>query len=215
MKAVIYARVSSQSDRQSTARQVEDLTVYAKGMGYDLMATYEEHISGAAKNKDKQALQDCISYAHDNSIGIILVSELSRLGRNAFEVLETIKRLIDLKINLYVQKEQFSLLDGDGKTTIFAPVMLATLATCAELERENIKHRLNSGREKYIREGGKLGRPSGTFLDDSHLLSKHRDIAKLLNKGYPQRKVATLTSKSLSTVQRVQKALKRIKGGDR
>ena len=40
----------------------------------------------------------------------MLVSELSRLGRNAFEVLSTVKELKDNGINLYLQKEQFSLL---------------------------------------------------------------------------------------------------------
>lgn len=50
-------------------------------------------------------------YCKANRIGIQLVSELSRLERNAFEVLASVKKLIDSGINLYVQKEQLILLD--------------------------------------------------------------------------------------------------------
>ena len=46
-KAVIYARVSSVGDRQSTARQVADLTQYATTNGMVVVEIYEEHISGA------------------------------------------------------------------------------------------------------------------------------------------------------------------------
>ena len=72
----------------------------------------------------------------------INVSELSRMGRNAFEALATVKELIDCGINLYIQKEQSNLLGDDGKPSLFAPVMLATLSTCAQLERDNITFRL-------------------------------------------------------------------------
>jgi len=50
------------------------------------------------------------------------------------------------------------LLDDDGKPSLFAPVMLATLSTCAQLERDNITFRLQSGRKHFIAKGGKLGR---------------------------------------------------------
>ena len=49
--AVIYARVSSSNDRQNTQRQIEDLTHFASRNEYQLMGTYEEHISGATKNE--------------------------------------------------------------------------------------------------------------------------------------------------------------------
>ena len=208
-RAVIYARVSSAGDRQSTARQVEDLTAYANGMGYEVVRVFEEKISGARKNRDRLVLQECIAFAREESVGVVLATELSRIGRNAYEVMETIKTLVDSGISLYLQKEQFSLLGPDGKPTMFAPVMLSVLATCAELERENIQHRLQSGREAYRASGGRLGRPSGTAASDDEFLEKHRDVVKLLKKGYPIRKTATLTGKSPSTVQRVQKRMQK------
>ena len=47
MKAVIYARVSSTTDRQSTERQVKDLTEYANYQKYEIARIFEEKISGA------------------------------------------------------------------------------------------------------------------------------------------------------------------------
>ena len=46
-------------------------------------------------------------------------------------------QLIDCGINLYIQKEQLTLLDKEGHPSLFAPIMIATLSTCAQLERDN------------------------------------------------------------------------------
>ena len=92
---VIYARVSSIGDRQSTERQVKDLSEYAKYKGIEVCKVFEEHISGAKKNDERSVLCEAMEYCKANRIGILLVNELSRLGRNAFEVLASVKELID------------------------------------------------------------------------------------------------------------------------
>lgn len=202
-KAVIYARVSSVGDRQNTERQVSDLTSYATFQNFTVSQIFEEHISGAKRNTERPELQQAIDYCKDNNVSILLVSELSRLGRNAFEVLATVKDLIDNGINLYMQKEQLTLLDAEGKPTMFAPIMIATLSTCAQLERENIKFRLNSGRKLYIERGGKLGRKVGSIKTTEQKREEHRDIISYLKRGYSIRNIAKLTGKGISTVQRI------------
>ncbi len=203
--AVIYARVSSIGDRQNTDRQISDLLDYVSFKNLEISKIYEEHISGAKKNTERPVLQEAIEYCKSNHISILLVSELSRLGRNAFEVLATVKDLIDSGINLYMQKEQLTLLDADGKPTMFAPIMIATLSTCAQLERENIKFRLNSGRKLYIERGGKLGRKVGSIKTTEQKKEEHKDIISYLKKGYSVRNVAKLCNKGISTVQRIKK----------
>lgn len=203
--AVIYARVSSIGDRQNTDRQISDLLDYVSFKNLEISKIYEEHISGAKKNTERPVLQEAIEYCKTNHISILLVSELSRLGRNAFEVLATVKDLIDSGINLYMQKEQLTLLDAEGKPTMFAPIMIATLSTCAQLERENIKFRLNSGRKLYIERGGKLGRKVGSIKTTEQKKEEHKDIISYLKKGYSVRNVAKLCNKGISTVQRVKK----------
>ena len=203
--AVIYARVSSIGDRQNTDRQISDLLDYVSFKNLEISKIYEEHISGAKKNTERPVLQEAIEYCKSNHISILLVSELSRLGRNAFEVLATVKDLIDSGINLYMQKEQLTLLDAEGKPTMFAPIMIATLSTCAQLERENIKFRLNSGRKLYIERGGKLGRKFGSIKTTEQKKEEYKDIISYLKKGYSVRNVAKLCNKGISTVQRVKK----------
>ncbi len=203
MKAVIYARVSSTTDRQNTERQLADLTKYAEYKGMEISKVFEEKISGAKKNSERPVFVEAINFCKTNKVDILLVSELSRLGRNAFEVLETVKQLVDEGINLYMQKEQFTLLDEEGKPSMFAPIMIATLSTCAQLERENIKFRLNSGRQLYIEKGGKLGRKEGSKKTTEQKQEEYKQVLRELKRGTSIRKVAKLCDVSVSTVQRL------------
>ena len=171
----------------------------------DVRKVFEEHISGAKKNEERPVLCEAIDYCKEHRISTLLASELSRMGRNAFEVLASVKELLDCGINLYIQKEQFNLIGDDGKPSLFAPVMLATLSTCAQLERENITFRLQSGRKLYIAKGGKLGRKPGSTKSADKKKEEYRDAISLLKKGYAIRDVAKLTGKGISTIQRVKK----------
>jgi len=205
MNAVIYARVSSVGDRQNTERQISDLTGYAAFQKLQISKIFEEKISGAKKNVERPVLLQAIDYCKQNKVSILLVGELSRLGRNAFEVLATVKDLIDSGINLYMQKEQLTLLDAEGKPTMFAPIMIATLSTCAQLERENITYRLNSGRAQYIRNGGKLGRKVGSIKTKNQKEKQYEEVLNYLKKGFSIAITSKLTNVSKSTVQRVKK----------
>lgn len=58
------------------------------------------------------------------------------------------------------------------------------------MERDNIKYRLNSGKEKYIAEGGKVGRKEGCRKSDEKLQEEYASVIKQLRKGYPIRMIA-------------------------
>lgn len=116
-------------------------------------------------------------------------------------------QLIDCSINLYIQKEQLTLLDEEGHPFLFAPIMIATLSTCAQLERDNISFRLQSGRKRYIEKGGKLGRKVGSVKTTEQTKDEYREVISLLHKGYSIRDVAKLFGKGSSTVQRVKSRL--------
>mgnify|MGYP000696306781 FL=1 len=208
MRAIIYARVSSTTDRQTTDRQVADLKAYAEYSKMEIVKVFEEKVSGAKRNTERPVLVEALNFCRMEHIDMLLVSELSRLGRNAFEVLETVKRLVDDKINLYMQKEKFTLLDDEKQPSMFAPIMLATLSTCAQLERENIKFRLNSGRQQYIAKGGQLGRKMGSVKSADKKKEEYKDVLRALRQGLSVRQVAKLTDTSASTVQRLKKEFK-------
>ena len=210
--AVIYARVSSTGDRQSTERQVIDLTDYAAKNSMTICKTFEEHISGAKRNEERAVLSECIEYAISNSIDVVLFSELSRCGRAVWEVLDTIRTLKDNGINAYFQKEGLSLFSEDGKTeNVYLAVMLSVLCVCSQMERENIHYRLQSGRKVYVDKNiaatGKsgLGRKVGYRKPIETKKEQYKEVLKLLRAGYPIRKVAKLTDTSESTIKRLKK----------
>ena len=212
--AIIYARTSSSGSvesRQSTERQVIDLTDYANRNAMTICKTYEEHISGAKRNTERAVLSECIEYAISNRVDVVLFSELSRCGRAVWEVLDTIRTLKDNGINAYFQKEGLSLFSEDGTENVYLAVMLSVLCVCSQIERESIYYRLQSGRRVYVdknlAETGKsgLGRKVGYRKSLETKKEQYKETLKLLRAGYPIRKVAKLTEVSESTVKRLKK----------
>ena len=208
-KAIIFSRCSSSGSlegRQDTTRQVEDLKHYAATNDIKVIKTWEEHISGGKTNKERPLLQEALTFSIENNIDIILISELSRLGRRCDEILETIKFLKDHHINCYFLKEQLSIFSPDGKENPYLTIMCAVLGTAAELERETIYYRLKSGRDKYVRDGGKLGKPKGAGKKTKDkLATEYKSVLKNLKAGQSVRNTAKITGVSPSTVQRVKK----------
>ena len=100
------------------------------------------------------------------------------------------------------------MLDEEGHPSLFAPIMIASLLTCALLERDNISFRLQSGRKWYIEKCGKLGRKIGSVKTEEQMKAEYREVISLLRKGYSIRDVAKLCGKGVSTVQRVKRLLK-------
>lgn len=205
MQAVIYARVSSVGDRQDTTRQIRDLEKYATDHSLTIEKTFEEHISGARKTKDRPVLSECLNYCFNNEVDTLLISELSRLGRNVDDVLANVQLCKEHHLNVFFQKEQLSIFNLDGKEHPFLTIFIAVLGTCAQMERENIKFRLNSGREKFIAEGGKLGRKEGYKKSDAKLQEEYGGVIKQLRKGYPIRMIAKNEGVGISTVQRIKR----------
>lgn len=203
--AVIYARVSSTGDRQNTDRQVHDLREYANRNDFQILKTFEEHASGTKRQNERPILQDCLDYCNSEKIDIILVSELSRVGRNVLGVFETVKFCIDSKINIYFQKESLSLFKEDGSQNPFLHIFISVLGTCAELERENIQFRLNSGRQRYIDNGGKLGRKVGYRKSQEQKADEYKSVLKELRRGTSLRRTAKLCDVSESTVIRLKR----------
>lgn len=100
MNVVIYSRVSSQSARQSTERQVVDLERFAAGRGYEVTAVFEEKISGRKANIERPVLSRCLEYCTDpqNRVDMLLLTEISRLGRSTLEILKALDTLHTHKI---------------------------------------------------------------------------------------------------------------------
>lgn len=203
--AVIYARVSSTGERQSTSRQVADLTDYTNCNGLEVVEVYEEHISGAKRNEERAVLTECIAYAVGNKVDVVLFSELSRCGRAVWEVLDTIRTLKDNGINAYFQKEGLSLFSADGKENPYLAVMVSVLGVCSQIERESLLFRLNSGKSLFVANGGRLGRKVGSVKTKEQKQEEYARVIRSLKQGKSIRDTAAICGVSVSTVQRVKK----------
>lgn len=212
MKAIIYSRVSSIGERQNTDRQINDLRKYATSNGIEIVKEYSEKISGAKSNNDRNVLNDALYYAKENKIDIILFSELSRLGRNVLNVIEVVKWMSDNKVNAYFQKENLTLLDKNGKVQPTTTILISCLGMVAEIERENIIFRLNSGRRDAIEKGIKMGRKIGSKETQADKNKKYPITLSYLRRGYKLTDILSIAQSkgekvSMSTIKRLKKSV--------
>lgn len=201
--AVIYARVSSTGDRQTTERQVSDLKRYIAINDMELVATYEEKMSGAKENRP--ILTECIEYCIANNIHTLCVSEISRLGRSTKIVVNTIDELTKAGVNVYVQNLPLCTLNADGQPNPIAKMITAVLSSFAEIERDNIRYRLNSGRELAKVKGVKMGSKVGSVKTKEQKQEEYAKVIRSLRAGKSVRDTAAICEVSVSTVQRVKK----------
>ena len=201
--AVIFARVSSSSDRQNTERQINDLTNYARKNDFEIVKVFTEHISGAKKNEERTVLMECIDFCISNNVNTLLCSELSRIGRSTLQVLKTLEALHENGVNVYVQNLSINTLNENKQLNPIASILLTVMAEMSNIERQNIQYRLNSGRATYIANGGKLGRKKGSIKTTEQKKQEYSEVISLLKRGYSVRNIAKLTGFGSATVQRV------------
>lgn len=89
----IYARVSSSNGTQDYQRQINDLTAFASQNNCEVVKVFAEMVSGAKKNTERPAMMELIDFVNSNTIDKVLVTELSRLGRDTLQTLQTIELL--------------------------------------------------------------------------------------------------------------------------
>ena len=205
-KVVLYCRVSTQV--QDYERQVSDLTQFAKKHQWEIAETFTEKISGAKKNNERKELTSLLSYARVQHINRVLVTELSRLGRDTLQVLAAIDMLNKAKVSLYIMNYNIETLTPDGKVNPMSQFMITLLAEVARMERRTIKERMASGYNNFRTNGGKVGRKTGYRKSDEDFRTQYKDVFRLLGKGVSLRDISKATGVSVNTVKRCKNLLK-------
>ena len=203
VRTVIFARVST--GLQEYDRQVNELTALAKSNGWSVEAVFAEKISGAKSNKERTELLNMISYVERNHIDKVLVTELSRLGRDTLQVLEIIEMLNKKEISLYIQNYAIETLTQEGKVNAMSQFMITLLAEIGRMERKTIRERIESGYNNYRKNGGKVGRKTGYMKSDETMKKEYAEELRLLKRGYSLRNVAKLTNTSINTLRKLSK----------
>ncbi len=203
-KAAIYARVSSESDRQSTQCQVDDLTAYAYRNDLEIVRVFEEKASGA--KDDRPVLAACVRFCLAGNAETLLVTELSRLGRTVKIIVNTLDDLTKAKVNVHIQDINLDTLQHSGEENPLASIIVVVMGQVAAIERKSIAGRLASGRAIAKAKGVHFGRKPGAIIKTKE--DKEQEYAKVLKElrhGTSIARTAKLCEVSESTVKRLKK----------
>ena len=153
-RIAIYARVSTSDGKQSYDRQVDDLARIALQHGYqaEQIDVFAEMVSGYQKERPEMNRLLSIISNEQQTYKIIYCTEISRVGRNPKNTREIIDKLTDLNIPLWIDSIKQATIDN-GKRNIIVSIILQVLMEFADLESEQMKTRMASGKMKRAKEG--------------------------------------------------------------
>lgn len=172
MKTIGYLRVSTVD--QDVDKFRHDILKFANDRDFGKVQFIEEKVSGA-KPWRKRKLAEVVDGLKNGDV--LIVPELSRLGRSLVEVLEVLNILQDRDVAVHSVKEGFKLNGKDMQSK----VMRTMLGLFAEIERDLISARTKEGLQAARDRGSRLGRPKGKGKSK---LDKHRpEIEALIRNG--------------------------------
>lgn len=202
-KVVIFARVSCSNGTQDYERQINDLQALAATNNWTVEATFAEKVSGAKKNTERIELMNMIDYINSHKINKVLVSELSRLGRDTLQVLQAIEILNQNGVSVYIQNYNIETLTSEGNINPMSQFLITILAEVARMERKTIRERVASGYQNFRSNGGKVGRKVGYTKNDETMKEEYAEEIRLLKRGYSLRNTAKLTGTSINTLRKL------------
>ena len=204
-KVVIFARVSSTNGTQDYERQINDLQVLASANNWTVEAIFAEKVSGAKKNTERTELMNMIDYINSHDINKVLVTELSRLGRDTLQVLQAIEILNQNKVSVFIQNYNIETLTPKGEINPMSQLLITILAEVARMERKTIRERVASGYQNFRNNGGKVGRRIGYTKSDEAMREEYAEELRLLKRGYSLRNTSKLTGTSINTLRKLTK----------
>jgi len=186
-KIIGYIRVST--DRQDLDKQRHLLLEYARRHRL-LIDEFVEIEMSSRKSQAARRIDELIAKLEAGDL--LLVAELSRLGREMLQVLNIINALSEKGVEItFIRQPELSTSGGYGK------LLLAIYSYFAEAEREFISIRVKQGLAAAKAKGVRLGRPKGS-RNKSRVLDPHRDvILSYLQKGVDLANVRKLVNPEL------------------
>ena len=193
---MIYGYIRVSSDKQTVENQRFEINKFCENKGLKIDDWIEETISGT-KNYTKRQLGNLLKKIGKDDI--IICSELSRLGRNLFMIMEILNICMTKECRVWTIKDNYRL--GDD---IQSKVLAFAFGLSAEIERNLISQRTKEALARKKAEGVILGRPRGRRSDpDKYKLSgKEILIKELLKNGISLRKIAKICRVDRNTLSR-------------
>jgi len=193
---MIYGYIRVSSDKQTVENQRFEINNFCEKQQIVINDWIEETISGT-KNYSKRQLGRLLKKVGKDDI--IICSELSRLGRNLFMIMEILNICMTKECRVWTIKDNYRL--GDD---IQSKVLAFAFGLSAEIERNLISQRTKEALARKKAEGVTLGRPKGskTAHEKHKLYTKDKLIQELLNANVSQRQIARICKVDRNTLAR-------------
>lgn len=163
---------------------------------------YNDVISGSISFAKRLRGKELIADIKAGKINYVVVSSIDRLGRNLFDIVNTLEFFNGKGVVLRVDNlglESMVL----GKINPTFNLIISVMANVAQMERESLLERQKEGIAVAKAKGVYKGRVKGSVESDDEVLSKYRDVVKFLKMGKSLRDVESRCEVSLGTVQKV------------
>lgn len=191
---MIYGYIRVSSDKQTVENQRYEINRFCKSEHIAVDDWIEETISGT-KSYDKRMLGFLLRKVKKDDT--IICSELSRLGRNLFMIMEILNICMNKECRVWTIKDNYRL--GDD---IQSKVLAFAFGLSAEIERNLISQRTKEALARKKLEGVPLGRPKGskTKAESYKLYSKENMIIRLLKKNVSLSSIARFCEVTRNTL---------------
>ena len=183
-RAMIYGYIRVSTDKQTGENQRFEILKFADEHKLAIGRWIEETVSGTKKIADRK-LGDLIKSMEAGDL--LIVTELSRLGRSLMEVMSVLHLLMEKEVKVCTVKERYEL--GNN---INSKVLAFAFSLPAEIERSMISSRTKEALARKRSEGLMLGRPKGSFSKKTKLTGKEEIIKEYLRKKVPVSVIARL-----------------------
>ena len=195
-KVMIYGYIRVSSDKQTVENQRFEINNFCKKEKLVINDWIEETISGT-KNYTKRQLGNLLKKVHKDDI--IICSELSRLGRNLFMIMEILNICMTKECRVWTIKDNYRL--GDD---IQSKVLAFAFGLSAEIERNLISQRTKEALARKKADGIVLGRPKGrkSAPEKYKLHGKKSLIEELLKAKISKRQIAQICKADRNTLDR-------------
>ena len=181
---MIYGYIRVSSDKQTTENQHFEIVNYSKARELLIDEWIEETISATKKLSDRKfgGLLEKMQKGD-----ILIVTELSRLGRNLMQIMSILHTCMEKDIMVFTRKENYEL--GNN---INSKVLAFAFGLSAEIERNLISQRTKEALARKRAEGVVLGRPKGSKSKVKKLTGKEAEIKNLLDKKVSKSAIARI-----------------------
>ena len=191
-----YLRVSTDMQDVNSQRQGVEQFARSRNLTIDKYIT-DEGVSGG-KDPDKRNLGPMLKKLTKGDI--VIASEISRLGRDLYMVMDILHFCMKQGVVIYTVKDNFTL--GDD---LQSKVLAFAFGLSAEIERQMIRQRTREGLRLRMKAGVLVGRPPGaTNREEAQKYGKYKDLVKrMVELQMGPRKIAKLVGCDRNTVPRL------------